>query len=63
MKKIFPIPENPLTTKVGQRKLGGYKIAVYMSICCFFITFKEVYVWEKIVHKIQVHMLLVNAFE
>ena len=23
-KKIFPIPENPLTTKVGQRKLGGY---------------------------------------
>ena len=23
-KKNFPIPENPLTTKVGQRKLGGF---------------------------------------
>ena len=61
--KQIPIPENPLTTKVGQRNIGGYKIAVYMSIGCLFITFKEVCVWEKIVHQIQVHLLLVNAFE
>ena len=61
--KKFSIPENPLTTKVGQRKLGRYKIAVYMSIGCLFITFKEVCVCEKIVHQIQVHLLFVNAFE
>ena len=51
-KKNFPIPENPLTTKVGQRKLGGYKIAVFMSNCCFFSTFEEVCFWKKIVHQI-----------
>ena len=46
------IPENPLTTKVGQRKLGGYWNTVYFSDCCFFGSFKEVCVWKKIIHQI-----------
>ena len=62
-KKKFPIPENPLTTKVGQRKLKGYKNAVYISDCCIFTTFKEVCVWKKIFHQSQVYLLLANAFE
>ena len=41
VKQFFPIPENPLTIKVGQRKLGGYVKAVYMSNCCFLTHLKK----------------------
>ena len=46
MKKIVPIPENPLTTKVGQRKLGRYENTVYMFNCFFACTFEEVCAWK-----------------